>query len=221
MNDIENIYSKLWQLYGPQGWWPAPDYHPGDYNFPGTENQKFEICVGAILTQNTSWKNVEKAILNLKKYDLLAPEMLLTIEHKHLAQVIKSAGYFNQKARKLAVFSEYFLFLNGKSANRQELLQLWGVGPETADSILLYAFSQPTFVVDSYTKRLLTHLGLIKGAERYDHIKALFESCLPKDVILYQEYHALIVAHAKLHYSKKPYALNCLINKNWNTKRTD
>ncbi|MCC7570011.1 endonuclease III domain-containing protein [Candidatus Micrarchaeota archaeon] len=211
-----NIYEKLLKLYGLQGWWPLIDfkgtnptktgsvqgYHPGDYSFPRNELQQFEICIGAILTQNTAWPNVEKALLNLKTINALDPKKILFLEDKKLKQAITPAGYFNQKAKKLKLFSKFYISLKGKTPAREELLDVWGIGPETADSILLYAYKQPEFVVDAYTRKVFgpcfdEGFNSINSDATYDDIKLLFEINLPRDYKLYQEFHALIVEHAK------------------------
>lgn len=221
---IRKIYGCLLEAYGPQGWWPLTElhanggfnptktgsvqgYHPGDYSYPKTGNQQFEIICGAMLTQNTSWPQVETALLNLKGLNALSPEGILTLDPETLKEAIKPAGYYNQKAGRLKTLAEWFSDLRGKNPDktptREELLSLKGVGPETADSILLYAFKQPSFVVDAYTRRITANLGLIDENAKYNEIKALFEENLPRDVPVYQEYHALLVEHAKRHYKKK------------------
>ena len=219
---INKIYSWLMKLYGPQGWWPVlshkgkkPDitgdlrgYHPKDYSYPRNTNQRFEICVGAILTQNTAWKNVEKALINLKSAKVLTPRKLIQLSDKELKELIRPAGYYNQKAVYLINFTEFFLSLKGKIPSRDEVLHCKGVGDETADSILLYAYSKPEFVIDTYTKRVFSNLGFIKPDEKYSAIKKLFETFVERDVRVYQEYHALIVEHAKRYYSKRPYGNN-------------
>lgn len=207
---IHSFYKELLDKYGYQGWWPlfdikpskfnsfedTPAYHPGDYSYPKTRKQRFEICLGAILTQNTSWKNVEKALLNLKRVGLFTPEKILNSSPENFKEAIRPAGYFNQKAKKLKVFSDFFLRLK-RQPKRRELLDLWGIGPETADSILLYAYKEPVFVVDTYTRRIFSGLSLIKGDEDYETIRKIFENNLPSDYRIFQEYHALIVEHAK------------------------
>lgn len=212
------IYEQLLHAYGPQGWWPLLDfdginptktgsvkgYHPGDYSFPKTDGQKFEICLGAILTQNTAWPNAEKALLNLKAANALRPHAILALPEEKLKEAIRPAGYFNQKARKLQEFAKFYSALKGNAPKRKDLLGIWGIGPETADSILLYAFSQPVFVVDAYTKRIFSGLGFFSEKAGYDEVQKLFEDNLPKDYKLYQEFHALIVEHAKrINNSKK------------------
>lgn len=218
MNKIEKLYHGLLKLYGPQGWWPLLDhcgtnptktgsisgYHPGDYSYPKNKHQQFEICVGAILTQNTNWINVEKALLNLKQHNILNPTKLTTKNQEAIKTAIRPSGYFNQKTKKLIIFAHFFRNLPSKKIpTRNQLLELWGVGPETADSILLYAFKQPEFVIDAYTKRILLKENLIQEKATYDQIKQLFQKNLKPDYTLFQEYHALLVEHAKRYHQKK------------------
>lgn len=217
---IVKIYNFLFNSYGPQGWWPLIElhdnggtnptktgsfkgYHPGDYTYPHTESQQFEIVCGAMLTQNTSWQQVERALINLKRIDSLSPEGIVALDYETLKEAIKPAGYYNQKALRLRILAEWFLELKGRTPGREELLSLKGVGPETADSILLYAFKQPSFVVDAYTRRIVSNLGMADEKAKYYEIKALFEENLPQDLVIYQEYHALLVEHAKRYYQKK------------------
>ncbi len=210
MKKLKEIYQKLMRLHGPQGWWPVrAAYHKNDYHYPRNNSERFEICVGAILTQNTAWSNVEKAIENLRKAKLLNPKKILDAPEEAIQMAIRPSGYFNQKTKKLKVFSAFFKTLKGRTPDRSELLNLWGIGPETADSILLYAFGVSTFVIDAYTKRIFSCLKIIDESWTYDEIKELFETHLPKDKEIYQEYHALIVEHAKKYYSKKPYGTHC------------
>ncbi len=191
------LYNLLLKEYGHQGWWPIQNkYHPKDYSFPKNDLQKFEICVGAILTQNTSWNNIEKAIDNLRNINALNPKKLNVLDIEKLKQAIRPAGYFNQKAKKIKIFTEFYLKLKG-TPTRKQLLSLWGIGPETADSILLYAYNVSTFVIDAYTKKILIKLNLIKENCSYDDMKELFEKNIPKDYKIYQEFHALIVQHGK------------------------
>ncbi|MGB9132212.1 MAG: endonuclease III domain-containing protein [Methanosarcina sp.] len=218
--DIRKIYDCLLASYGPQGWWPLIElceaggsnpiktgslkgYHPADYTFPESRSQQFEIICGTLLTQNTSWTQVEKALLNLKKLNALSPEALITLCPELLKEAIKPAGYYNQKALRLQNLASWFMELEDRVPEREELLSLKGVGPETADSILLYAFKTPSFVVDAYTRRIVTNLGLADEKADYNYIKALFEENLPQDPELYQEYHALLVEHAKRYYQKR------------------
>jgi endonuclease III related protein len=214
MSQLIEIYENLMFLYGPQGWWPVlthkginPNktgaihgYHPGDYSFPRNFREEFEICLGAILTQNTSWLNVEKALINLDRINAIDPKAMLSMDIEKLKEAIRPAGYYNQKARKLFEFSRFYLSNN--KPTREELLTVWGIGKETADSMLLYAYKVPVFVVDAYTKRIFSKLGLISENAGYDEIKDFFERAVKPDLIIYQEYHALIVEHAKRYYQK-------------------
>ncbi|AKB81338.1 Endonuclease III [Methanosarcina barkeri 3] len=234
---IRKIYDCLLTSYGPQGWWPLTElreaggtnptktgsiqgYHPDDYTYPQTRSQQFEIICGALLTQNTSWIQVEKALLNLK--DLLSlqqiysfsPEAVLSLDQEILKEAIRPAGYYNQKAVRLKNLACWFSELGARIPARTELLSLKGVGPETADSILLYAFKQTSFVVDAYTKRIVINLGLADEKASYNEIKALFEENLPEDLIVYQEYHALLVEHAKRYYQKKSTQINDVMLEN-------
>ncbi len=190
---LTEIYQLLFDRFGPQHWWPG--------------ETRFEIITGAILTQNTSWANVEKAITNLKSADCLRPEKLHHLESVQLAELIRSAGYYNIKARRLKNFINW-LFDNyeGELTNlenidtdqlRAELLAIKGVGRETADSILLYAFGRPIFVVDAYTARIVFRHGLIGPDADYEQLRELFESSLPQDTQLFNEYHALLVRVGK------------------------
>lgn len=197
----QKIYRKLYKHFGPQGWWPIFDKKTGRCEYRGGRNlsgrDKFEICVGAILTQNTAWKNVERALNNLTAANCLSPEKI--VRARNLAALIRPAGYYNQKAKKLRLFGRAFIVENLR--NREKLLGLWGIGPETTDSILLYAFGEPVFVIDVYTKRLCEVLGV--KFKTYDEYRHFFESQLPRGSKLYNEFHALIVAWGKMHGDKK------------------
>jgi len=203
---ISKLYSTLYEEYGPQGWWPLSTiktnngYHPNNYKYPVTNQERFEICVGAILTQNTSWKNVEKAITNLKEINALCMLYFLDTLEVKIKKAIRPAGYFNQKYKKLVAFTKFFLSLKKRTPIREELLGIWGIGPETADSILLYAYNQPIFVVDAYTRKLLLKNKIIKEKEKvsYDYIQKIFMDNLKRDYKLYQEYYALIVVTGKV-----------------------
>ncbi|NYB52317.1 MAG: endonuclease III domain-containing protein [Methanobacteriaceae archaeon] len=219
---IFEIYQKLYKLYGPQGWWPLMDlecenlnktgathgYHPLNYRLPETEDQKYEIILGAILTQNTAWTSAEKALWNLKELNAINPHHLLALDDNDLKEAVRPAGFLNQKSAYLINITHFFLSLEGRTPTRWEILKVKGVGNETADSILLYAYKQPEFVVDAYTKRIFSHLGLVDDKISYMDLKKLFEDNLPQDVPVYQEYHALLVEHAKRYYQKKPYRDN-------------
>ncbi len=196
------IYNHLFERFGPQHWWPG--------------ETPFEVVVGAILAQNTNWGNVEKAITNLKKANMLSPEKLYEINIQKLANLIRPSGFFNMKARRLKTFMIWFFNQYQGDINRmisqdvqtlrRELLSLTGIGPETADSILLYAANKPTFVVDAYTHRIFSRHGLIPEESTYDEIKAYFEDGLPQDAAIYNEYHALLVKLGKNYCKPK---MNC------------
>jgi len=198
------IYEALLKHYGPQGWWPVlGSYHPGDYGYPRNEEEAFEIIAGAVLTQNTAWTSVERALENLRRIEALNPCKILTLSWDVLKSAIRPAGFFNQKAIYLREIALLFAGLKGRTPSRKELMSVKGVGNETADSILLYAYKRPEFVIDAYTKRIATALGLAERGAGYMELKDLFESNLPRDVAIYQEYHALLVEHAKRFYSGK------------------
>jgi endonuclease-3 related protein len=203
---LRALYQALLDLYGAQPWWPA--------------ESPFEIVVGAVLTQNAAWSNVEKAIDRLKAADLLSLSALLAADHDTLAEAIRPSGYFNIKARRLR---NLCLFLHGQGGleafagcdvaeQRQALLQVNGVGPETADDILLYALERPVFVIDAYTRRLLTRLHLARGDESYESLRLGFERALTADVFVFQQYHALIVMHAKEVCRKQPLCTRCRLS---------
>jgi endonuclease-3 related protein len=231
MKQLIDIFNKLYKEYGPQGWWPIIElhnsrlgknptktgsikgYHPGDYSFPKNKAQQFEICIGAILTQNTSWPNVEKALLNLKNAKVLDLKKIKKLSDGKLKELIKPAGYYNQKAVYIKEFIKFYEILNQtkRIPMRDELLMVKGIGPETADSMLLYAFKVPTFVVDAYTKRIFSKLDFFNNDATYDEIKEIFETAIQKDLMIYQEFHALIVEHAKRQKDKKQNAKDELI----------
>jgi len=220
MLTLMQLYGKLLDSYGHQGWWPIighegnnptktgsiKGYHPKDYSFPRNDCERFEICIGAILTQNTNWANVEKSLINLCNKDFLSPQKIIDNFDK-VRELIKPSGYYNIKAKYLLNFSRFYFELSKRAPARNELLAVKGIGRETADSILLYAYNEPIFVVDAYTKRLVKGLGLL-DTEDYETIRAYFEANLPRSFEIFSEFHALIVEHAKHYYSKKPYRLN-------------
>lgn len=204
-HDVTVIFDALMGAYGPRSWWPA--------------DTPFEVCVGAILTQNTSWSNVERAIANLKLEKMLTAESLRCIPEDQLASLIKPSGCYNVKSRRLKYFISFLhesyqgslnrMFATPWQVLREELLAVAGIGRETADSILLYAGGQPTFVVDTYTKRLFGRLGLTAVDAEYETLRSFFMSHLPPDETLYNEYHALIVEHGKQHCRNKPFCNGC------------
>lgn len=198
------VYDLLYRHYGPQHWWPA--------------DTPFEVMVGAVLTQNTAWSNVEQAITNLKQYHCLTPERIVSVRESTLASWLRPSGYFNIKAKRLRNFCRWYLQsggyneLNslGTSRLRKGLLSINGVGPETADDILLYAFHRPVFVIDAYTRRIFNRLGLIEEDVGYEYLRSTFEENLPEEAALLNEYHALIVMHGKEVCRKRPLCLDCL-----------
>jgi endonuclease-3 related protein len=207
MNKLLEIYRRLYRVFGPQHWWPG--------------ETPFEIAVGAILTQNTNWGNVEKAIENLKRDKALNVESINNMKTEKLASLIKPAGYFNVKAKRLKAFisflrNEYHGSLKSMKKDemqtlRVRLLQVHGVGPETADSILLYALEKPVFVIDAYTKRILSRHILMEYDKSYEEFQKIFHSSLKKDVKLFNEYHALFVRLGKTYCRKKPICKGCPI----------
>lgn len=205
-----SIYRQLYARFGPQQWWPG--------------DTPFEVMVGAILTQNTNWSNVEKAIGNIKEKRLLTPSGLRGLSHARLASLIRSAGYYNIKARRLRNFIDFFLKRYGgnvrkmRSADtrllREQLLCVNGIGPETADSILLYALDRPVFVADAYTKRIVSRHGLVGKDDDYAAVQGLFMRNLKSDARLFNEYHALLVRLGKEFCLKgKPKCEGCPLEK--------
>ena len=227
MNKISLIYNNLYSHFAPQHWWPVTEegkFYPRYSGGPKTEKQQLEVCFGAILTQNTSWKNVEKAIYNLNKNNLINVKKILNINNKKLAEIIKSSGYHNQKAKKLKNFCYFLLknyngklgllFKNDVEELRKQLLSVNGIGPETGDSIILYAAKKSIFVVDAYTKRIFSRIGYKE--KTYDEFQKLFMSSLPNSERLFNEYHALIVELGKSVCKKKPLCYKCPINMHCN-----
>lgn len=190
---LHNYYDALFRELGPQSWWPG--------------RTRFEIIVGAILVQNTAWTNVERAIVNLRRERLLSPAAMEHVSQTKLAGLIRSSGYFRQKARRVKVFVRFLrkeyggsldrMFRTPTAVLREQLLAVHGIGPETADSILLYAGGHPVFVVDAYTRRVLERHQLVHPKATYEEIRNLFEQSLPNSVSLFNEYHALIVHTGK------------------------
>jgi endonuclease-3 related protein len=213
MNKINQIYSLLYKSFGPQGWWPTTlenELHPKHHGkAPKNDKERFEIIVGAILTQNTNWKNVEKAILNLNENQLLEINKIKKINKNKLAKLIRPSGYFNQKAERLKIIADFYS--KNKNPSREELLAIKGIGPETADSILLYALQKPSFVVDAYTKRIFGRLGFKE--KTYDEFQALFHKSLQKKTKIFNEYHALLVELGKNHCKTKPMCDKCPLKK--------
>jgi len=192
MTNVMDFYEQLMDHFGPRNWWPA--------------GSPFEVIVGAILTQQANWRNVEKAIANLKAADVLDPDKIVRMTAEELEGLIRPSGFYRQKGRYLKTFCKYLVDVYGGDVDsmfskdleelRPELLGLDGIGPETCDSILLYAGEKLTFVVDAYTVRVCQRAGLI-DSEKYDDIKSFFEKNTTPDILVYNEYHALFVELGK------------------------
>ena len=203
MRLLAEVLARLDAHYGPQGWWPAAS--------------RFEVIVGAVLTQNTSWTNVERALANLQSAGRLSPEGISGLARDALAELIRPSGYFNVKSRRLKSVVQWFEDAGGferldamaTDTLRAELLAVHGVGPETADDILLYAFDRPVFVIDAYTRRLFARVVERPPAQSYEDWRAWFEDALPRRSALYNQYHALIVVHGKLVCRPRPRCTEC------------
>jgi len=202
---LSDIYDALFSHFGSQHWWPG--------------DSAFEVAIGAILTQNTNWGNVEKAIANIKAKKALSPKSLHNMSHSELASLIRPAGYFNVKAKRLKAFLNFLcndyrgsmqrMRKVDTSSMRKSLLSVNGIGPETADSILLYALDKPVFVIDAYTKRVMSRHGLASEKIDYHDLQALFHKSLPLDVQLFNEYHALFVMVGKNYCKPSPKCTGC------------
>jgi endonuclease III related protein len=202
---LTGVLEQMLQAFGPQHWWPA--------------ETPFEVIIGAILTQNTAWKNVEKAIAALRERDLLALAPLLQLPQAELAGLIRASGYYNQKAQRLKHFCEHVGnhwagnldgFLQQDMASlREQLLRMRGIGPETADSIVLYAAEQPSFVVDTYTYRIFSRHGWVPEETGYEELRSFFMDNLPADVNLFKEYHALLVRTGHYYCRRRPVCGGC------------
>jgi endonuclease-3 related protein len=203
--ELLTVFNLLLERYGRQNWWPA--------------DSAFEVMVGSILTQNTAWINVERAIRNLKDAGVLSFRDLPRVPRERLAALIRPAGYFNVKAERLLSFCRFLVEKGGESALREmktdalrrTLLSVKGVGPETADDMMLFAFERPVFVIDAYTRRIFFRLGLARGDEDYEELRSGFESALGPNVRRYNEYHALLVRHAKEACGRNPHCARCCL----------
>lgn len=201
------IFERLLERYGPQNWWPA--------------ETPFEVAVGAILTQATAWRNVERALENLKSRGLLDPLLLSRISEEELSELLRPSGFYREKARRVRAFANFLveryegslekLFSKSVEEVRAELLSLPGIGEETADSILLYAGGKPVFVVDSYARRIFSRLGVDAAGRSYKDFQAFFMNNLPLDVCIFNEYHALLVRHGKEVCRKNPLCERCCL----------
>lgn len=189
---LRGLYRRLYRAYGAQGWWPG-------------QGGAFEVMAGAVLTQNTTWSNAASAVAALQRHGCLDYRKILGLRRDRLARMIRACGYFNVKAARLRHLCRWLdrgggpaaLARRSTAVLRRELLTVHGIGPETADDILLYAFRRPSFVIDAYTRRLLAALGMARGDEPYEALRLAFERALGEDVAMYNEFHALIVRHAK------------------------
>jgi endonuclease-3 related protein len=205
---LDDTYRRLFECYGPQHWWPA--------------EEPFEVIVGAILTQSAAWTNVEKAINNLKNAGKLSPGAIRQLTEQKLAGLIYSCGYYNTKARKLKAFVEWFgekyedsldkLFDNDIRVIRNQLLGIYGIGEETADSIILYAGNLPVFVIDAYTRRIINRMGLAPRNDIYSAYQSLFMENLRTNAVMFNEYHALLVRLGKENCRKQPVCQDCCLN---------
>ena len=201
------IYERMLAAYGPQHWWPG--------------NSPFEVIVGAILTQSAAWTNVEKAIENLKASDALSPAAIRRLPQAELAELVYPSGYYNAKAKKLKAFADWLdvrfdddleaMASEDLDTLRAELLEVHGIGEETADDILLYALGKTAFVVDAFTRRLFSRLGLAPDQGDYSEYQAIFTANLPPDQEMFGEYHALVVRHAKDVCKKRPLCHGCCL----------
>jgi len=203
-----DIYHRLMARYGPQHWWPA--------------EEPFEVIVGAILTQSAAWRNVERAIANLKAAEALSAQALRRLSLSEVAALVRSSGYYNAKALKLKSLASWLgkyyddnlnkLFTGDIDRLRQQLLSIHGIGQETADSIILYAAHKPIFVIDAYTRRIINRIGLAPDSNSYLIYQALFMDNLPGDASLFNEYHALLVCLAKDACRSRPLCQQCCLN---------
>ncbi|HAK47435.1 MAG TPA: DNA repair protein [Spirochaeta sp.] len=225
---VRGLYRILSKHYGPQGWWPlrsrritsgahiqhtigfnSGGYHPGTGYDPGPA-ERFEIAVGAVLTQNTNWHNAAAALDALIKENLLSAEKILALPLEKLAGIIRPCGYYNQKAIKLKAVAEV-MTNNDSIPGREELLSIWGIGPETADAILLYAFGRPAFVIDAYTRRIFSRFTGLETVEliSYNQLQSAVQNVFCQDLESCREYHALLILHAKRYCTKNPRCAGC------------
>ncbi|MDD5401591.1 MAG: endonuclease III domain-containing protein [Sulfurimonas sp.] len=222
MNKIYKIYKILYEAYGAQGWWPITGYgyHKLDYDFPRNESEIFEVCLGSILTQNTTFSSVVKSLENLYAKNAINADAIESMNIEELKEAIRPSGYYNQKARYILEFIKFYKNLGGAAPTREALLNVTGIGEESADSMLLYGYDKQEFKVDAYTKRVLLELGFIDEKAKYGDIKRLMQNSLKECIKnekelfkVYQEFHALIVHHGKKFYSNKPYGVGCFLKK--------
>ena len=205
-HELQEIYNRLYSAYGPQYWWPA--------------DEPFEVMVGAVLTQSVAWVNVERAINNLKAAAMLSPQALHSLSADEIAPLIRPCIYYNVKARKLKALVDWMegygdnlagIFDIEANELREKLLAVWGIGEETADSIVLYAAGKPVFVIDAYTRRIIDRLGLKPEGNKYIDYQSIFMDNLPADAGLFNEYHALLVNHGKNVCRTRPLCGQCCL----------
>ena len=204
---LPRIYVRFLEEYGPQGWWPAAT--------------PLGVVLGAILTQSVAWRGVERALNNLESAGCMTVEALRDIPEADLADLVRPSGYFNAKAKKIKAFIHHLvdhydgnldaMLSRCTEELRPELLSIHGVGEETADDIILYAAGQPSFVIDSYTRRIMKRLGLEPSNEKYSSYQAIFHGNLPSDAEMFNEYHALLDQHAKAVCRKEPQCASCCL----------
>ncbi|MCX7029178.1 MAG: DNA repair protein [Spirochaetes bacterium] len=221
---LRSLYAELFAAYGPQGWWPLPGrsgrrgfdergYHPGNVAPPRDRAGRFEVALGAVLTQNTAWTNAERALRALLAAGVRSPADVAARGTRAIARLVRTSGSFRVKARKLEYLASFFDAQGlARAPDRAALLAVWGVGPETADSILLYGFGEPVFVVDAYTRRLLARLGVIAGTEPYGEVQELFCRAIGRNSAVFNEYHALIVRQAKEYCRARPSCSGCPVS---------
>lgn len=225
---LYGLYRSLYAHFGAQGWWPTtpageqrPRYYPNRQPEDLRPEEQWEIVTGALLTQNAAWRNVEQALGNLSAHGLLGLQEIAALELDELAVLLRPSGYYRQKARRLQGLAVYLMerhagdlaaFLRQPAMSlRRELLTLEGIGPETADSILLYAAGYPFFIIDAYTRRILGRLGLLDPDLNYAALQAIFMERLPCQAALFAEYHALLVRHATSCCKSRPCCQTCLL----------
>jgi len=225
-NNLIFIYEKLFETHGPQGWWPllfeerknftdSEGYHKKNTIYTQTRTDRFEISTGAVLTQNTNWNNVYSCLTDFKKYSITTPESFLDKDIDFIKNIIRRTGYYNQKYLKLVNLISFFQKNNyfglPEKLSREALLEIWGIGEETADSILLYAFNRKTFVIDAYSKRIASRLDSTLKLKTYKDYQKYFTENIPDDLEIFNQYHALIVKHCVEICRKKPYCDKCIL----------
>ncbi len=219
--DFEGLYGTLFEAYGPRGWWPllslagtagydADGYHPGA-DVASDPSTRFEIACAALLAQNTAWTNAERAVRALLERGQFDARRLADAETSEIEKLVRPAGFFRQKAARLKLLGRFFAGLADRTPSREELLSIRGVGPETADCILLYAYGIPEFVADAYARRLFARLGMVEEGIGYEKLRTMVMESAAFDAPDYGESHALIVEHAKRHCRAEPRCDGCVL----------